>query len=251
MALGLSLNSFAEIDAHITLSDSAKAPNLYPTAMLERPFTMPTNSFETGIKFKVDPAQMSVNSLHLDYGITDDFQIGLSWNGMGARYNFSDFKAENALSLNLGYFLFANRYAASMVALSSEFLFDSRVASSTSLSAPTSIPIIRGHLAFLAFYNDLVKMDWQKNAAEFHMPLKLNWQATPRLYIGLETHLGKLSTDGNHDYIGKTSPAWFNGLYAITPAVDVMTKIGFNEVTDQNTFGFVVGINIRGGMLDG
>ena len=248
----LSLNSFAEIDARVTLdAEKTAAKNFYPTAMLQRPFTLPTNSFETGIKLKASASQLAMNSLHLDYGITNDFQIGVSWNGMSANHNFSDLTADQALSLNLGYFLFANHYAASMLAFSQEFHLDnSRVAKSSSLSMPTSIPLVQGRLALMTFNRDLIKMDWEKTVAEFNLPIKLNWQATDRLYLTAETLLGKLSTDGNHTHIFQQHDYWFQGLYAITPAIDVVAKTGYNSAPDSG-FAFIAGINIRGGMLDG
>lgn len=248
----LSFNSFAEIDARVTLDAEKTAPkNLYPTAMLQRPFTLPTNSFETGLNFKVNTSQLAINGMHLDYGIIDDFQIGLSWNGVSANHNFSDLTPDKAISLNLGYFLFANHYAAAMLAFTQEFHLDnSRIAKSSSLAMPTSIPLIRGHLAFMTLHNDLIKMDWEKNVLEFNLPVKLNWQATDRLYLSVESRLGKLSTDGDHRHIFQEHDYWFQGLYAITPAIDIVARTGYNSAPDRG-FAFITGINIRGGMLDG
>ena len=65
----------------LTLSLGALAAPKYSATVFQRPFTMPQNSFESSLFF----SDQNKASLGVDYGITDDFQIGLSWNGFGEK----------------------------------------------------------------------------------------------------------------------------------------------------------------------
>lgn len=278
--LGLTTLSFAEIKmANIEQStleqpvetlketvrpEASKASNTYPTAVLSRPFTMPSNSFETTLKFKTgshgakDEAFYSLNTLSAGYGVTDDLELGLSWDGMKMdNLAFGNLQATPSVSLNAGYFLYAIPYVAAMASLSIPFHFDSEVVKSTSFAMPTSFSIIKSKLSFLTFYYDTVKIHWRDNGdkkqytVDFRFPLKLSYQATSNFFAGISTEIAALSTDGKHSHIGQTTPLYLNATYAVTRAFDIVAQTGFDNVQDwRNSFSFVAGVTYRFGAID-
>ncbi|MES2504081.1 MAG: hypothetical protein V4534_04300 [Myxococcota bacterium] len=217
----------------------------YPTQMLDRPFTLPQNSFESGVKF--NNAQVGV--LKTDYGITDDFQIGLSWGGMATQ---EDMKPDMKMNINLGYFLFTSPYASGMLNASMPFYFESAVTQSASFALTTSVPLIRGHLGMLLFYDDLVALDWSKGFhASFNLPVRLNWQATSQLYLKLGTSVANLRTTGEHDHLFNKTPLELSALFAVTPFVDIVGSVSFPKLQQPNDVVMMIGFDIRGGSLEG
>ena len=218
----------------------------FPTAMLERPFTMPKNAFESGLQFK----NTAVGIMSFDYGITHDFQAGVSWGGLTT--DDQGLQPEMNMAVNLGYFLFSTRYASSMANFTLPFHFENDVLKKASFSFTTSIPLIRGHLALLAFYDDLIALDWTNGLkANFNFPLRLNWQATPHLYLKLATNLVNFSTTGVHTHIIDKTPLTFSALYAVTKSVDLVGSFGFTNVQDCKDAVLMLGMAFRGGELDG
>ena len=216
----------------------------YPLPMLQRPFTMPKNSFESSIQFK----NSAVGVLSTDYGITDDFQLGLSWAGMST----NRLDPAMQMSINAGYFTFANNWIANMVVASLPLYFEKNALHAFALSAPTAVPIIRGHLGLLLFYDDLVALDWENGfVAKFNFPLRLNWQATDRLFLRLGTNLATLSTNGEHNHLFKTSPLTLSGLFAVTKNVDILGSFGFPNLQKPTDMVMMLGVAFRGGALDG
>ncbi len=222
----------------------------YPLQMLERPFTMPKNAFESELLFK----NSAVGIMSANYGITNDLQLGLSWNGMSTKEVESGKKIvpDMSLSINAAYFTFGTRWAAGMVTASMPLHFESNTFQSVSFAAPLSIPIVRHHLGLFLFYYDSVVFNWKDGFfAEFNLPLRLNWQATERLYLKLGTNLATLSTNGNHNHLIKTSPLTLEGLFAVTKNVDILGSFGFPDVQHAENMVMMLGVAFRGGALDG
>ena len=243
----------------------AKPAHRYSTAVMSRPFTMPTNSFETTLKLKTgahgekDSAFYSLNNLSLKYGVTNDFEMELGWNGMRAdSMALHNFKADPSVSLSLNYFLFAVPHVAAMASLSTPFHFDNEVVKTTSFAMPTAFTVIKNKVGFLAFYHDTVVIHWRDSAnkkqytVDFNFPLKLSYQATDNFIAGISTEFGSLSTDGKHSHIGQTTPLHLSATYAITRAFDVVAQTGFDNVQDwRNSFSFIAGVTYRFGDIDG
>jgi hypothetical protein len=245
--------------------EASKPSTPYPTAVLSRPFTIPANAFETTLKLKTgshgadETAFYSLNTLSFAYGVTNDLELGLSWDGMKFdNLSGANLKATSSIALNAGYFLYAIPHIASMASLSIPFHFDREVIKTTSFSMPTSVSIINGKLAFLTFYYDTVKIHWREDAnkkqytVDFTFPLKLSYQATSNLIAGISTEIGQLSTDGKYSYIGKTTPLYLSATYAVTRALDIVAQTGFDDAQNwRNSFSFIAGLAYRFGAIDG
>ena len=230
----------------VLVSMGAVAKSEYPLQMLHRPFTMPKNAFQTSMQFK----NSAVGIMSAEYGITHDLELGLEWGGMGTKGQ--DLQPEMSMAVKLGYFLFSTPYASSMLNFSLPFHFESNVLQKASLSLTTSVPIVRGHLGLLLFYDDLVALDWSKETlqASFNFPVRLNWQATEQLYLKLGTSVGTLSTTGSHVSIADKTPLKFETLFAVTKSVDLLGSFGFAAVQKPSDMIFMLGVSIRGGELD-
>ncbi|MDA0712882.1 MAG: hypothetical protein O2897_02720 [bacterium] len=261
--------STLNIDIEQKVEAKLNTKSKYPTSIMSRPFTMPQNSFEAKINFKAgshsDPSSLySINKLSLDYGIINDFQIGLSWDGLETNNKFNKLNADKPLSLNAGYFLFAIPHAAAMATLSVPFHFDNEVVKTTSFAMPTAVTVVKNKLSFLFFYYDSVKVYWRtipnsnplkvKNqyTVDFTLPVKLGYQATDSLNIALSTNIATLNTDGKHDHLGKTIPLHLDLTYAVNSFIDVTGKLSLENAYDApNTFSFTAGVAYRFGMIDG
>lgn len=228
------------------VSLGAAAKSDYPLQMLERPFTMPKNSFQTGLEFR----NSAVGIMSAEYGITDNLQIGLSWDGL---VTGETLKPEMSMAVSLGYFLFSTPYASSMAEFKLPFYFESNVLKKASFAFTTSVPLVRGHLGLLLFYDELVALDGSKEnlQASFNFPVRLNWQATEQLYLKLGTSVATLSTTGEHENIIDKTPLTFSGLFAVTKSVDLLGSFGFANVQQPKDMVIMLGISIRGGELDG
>lgn len=226
------------------LSLGLLATEKYPTALFERPFTMPQNSFESSIRFD----KGNVFRLGTVYGITDYTEIGLSWGGFGT----AEVKPEQAISLNFAQFLFSTRHVSSMATLSVPFHFEQMVLNKVSLGLPTYVPVVRGKLN-LVFLEDIATLEWKKDTfAQFAFHVRFSWQATHLLCLSLVTTPGTLSTAGNHTHLINVSPISLKVLYAITPMVDIVGEAGFKNIRQaQDSVVMMLGVLFRGGDIEG
>src|SRR3989338_2831091 len=156
----------------LTLSLGASAAPKYSATVFQRPFTMPQNSFESRLSF----SNKNVAELGFDYGITNDIQMGVSWDG----FDKSNMP-EQALSINAAAYLFSTRYVSSFAKLSMPIYFENQAIKEISAGMPTYIPLIRGKLNLLLLER-LATVQWaNETSADFAFNTKLSWQATHSL----------------------------------------------------------------------
>lgn len=211
--------------------------------VFQRPFTMPQNSFQSSLNF----SNSNMLMLGADYGITDKFQIGLGWEGLDTAGKLPTQK----LSLNAAHFLFSTPYASSMAVFNMPFYFDRMVLQQVNLSLSTYIPLVRGHLN-LVLLEDLVKFSWLTDtAADFKISTRLSWQATQALCLNLVTSPATLSTSGEHTHIIQKTPLELRALYAVTPMVDIVGSLGFDNIQNASGFSAMLGVLLRGGDIEG
>lgn len=222
---------------------SSLAATKYSMAVFQRPFTMPQNSFESSLRF----SNANILMLGADYGITDQFQIGLGWEGMDTAGKLPMQK----ISLSAAHFLFSTSYVSSMAILTLPFHFDRMVLQQVNLSLSTYVPLVRGRLN-LVLLEDLVKFSWLTDTyADFKISTRLSWQTTHALCLNLITSPVTLSTSGNHAHIIQATPLHFSALYAVTPMVDVVGSIGLDNIQNAAGFSAMLGVALRGGDIEG
>lgn len=229
-----------------TLSLGLLATEKFPMTVFERPFTMPRNSFESTLFFSDNNLLM----LGADYGITDHTQIGLGWGGLDTKESAPVQK----ISVMASQFLFSTRHVSSMATLSIPLHFERMIFQEVNLSLPTYIPVVRGKFNVVLFEN-LAKLNWSAQThADFKFETRLSWQATHVLCLNLITDLATVNTLGNHKHIGQATPLTFKVLYAITPMIDIMGSIGYDNIQKyESTVGItgMLGVAFRGGDLEG
>lgn len=227
----------------VSLSSIA-APKFSKTAM-ERPFTMPQNSFESNLGFSTK----NISSLGVDYGITDNIQLGVGWSGFDLDKN-----PEQSIRLNAAAPVFSTSFVSSMARVSMPIYFTSLPAQEISASMPLYFSIISGKLS-LALLEDFFTINWADSThASFAFNTKLSYQATHSLYMALGTSLGTLSTAGDHQHLANSFPIRFSVLYAVTPMVDLLGGIEYSNLVNHTGtagLGLSFGMLFRGGAIEG
>ncbi|MEI6807017.1 MAG: hypothetical protein WCK49_11050 [Myxococcaceae bacterium] len=230
----------------LSLSLMTLATTKYPMAVFERPLTMPKNSFESALLFSDDHMMM----LGADYGITDYTQIGLAWDG----FETAESAPVQKISLIGAQFLFATDYVCSMAVVAMPLHFNDSVFREVSVSLPTYIPILREKFNIVLFEN-IVKLHWREEAqADFKFETRFVWQATHSLCLSLVTDWGTVNTSGAHKHIAQATPLIFEALYAITPMLDIVGVLGYDNIQSfESTKGLtgMLGIVFRGGDIEG
>lgn len=221
---------------------SAIGSTKYSATVFSRPFTLPQNSFDTTVNFSNE----RFASLSANYGITEQLQLGLEWQGLDVGY-----MADQKIALNAAHFLYTTRWVSAMTKFNLPFHFNRLVLQDFTSSAPTYAHIWRGKIN-LVFLEDLVKISWlEETHAIFNLSTRLSWQATHALCLNLKTNWVALNTLGNHVHIGQTTPVEFSTLYAVTPMVDVIGSVRFLNVQNVTGFSAMLGVSLRGGDIEG
>jgi hypothetical protein len=233
----------------------------YPTALLQRPFTLPAGTAEVGGKMKLgahydENGKTASDIVSLDWvsvgvGVTDDLQFGINWSG----FQIPKLNPSRSLGLNAGYFLFANKVAAAMLSLDVPVYFNQSVFRNVTLAMPTAFGIVK-NVSLITFYDSLVDVNFSsgKYGVSFNLPLKVGYQVTPNLWLDVSTRVAKfdLGVRTKTSYFWKSAPVKLRGFYAINNAFDVVADVGFDDAfKPTDTFAVVLGLQYRMGNLDG
>lgn len=256
--------SFAQVSYSQEASEEARPvvkSTAYPTALLQRPFTLPQGTAEVGGKMKLgahydENGKSASDLVSLDWvsvgvGVTNDLQFGLNWSG----FQIPKLNPSKSLGLNAGYFLFANNVAASMLSLDVPVYFTQSAFRNVTLSMPTAFGIVK-NVSLLAFYDSLIDVNFSsgKYGVSFNLPVKVGYQVTPNLWLDISTRLAKfdLGVRAKTNYFWKSAPVKLRGFYAINNAFDVVADVGFDDAfKPTDTFAVVLGLQYRMGNLDG
>jgi hypothetical protein len=219
------------------------ADEKFPIAALDRPVTMPTNVFESSILFTKE----QVAQLDFHYGMTDNFQLGASWDGIET----TTLNIAQKLTLHAAQHLFSTHWAGFMANLNLPLHFEGNILQEIHLGLPTYFMLIP-HKLGLVIFEDLLEVHWsEQTTAQLKFQTHLAWQASQSLCLGLVTDWGSLDTSGNHTHMGQIIPLHLRVLYAITPKIDVVGSAGYEHLTDIKKPSLYLGIVFRGGSIGG
>ena len=262
VVLNISLVAFSATEAQavdsVTKQAEVAANNMFPVAISSRPFTLPAGSFEVATSLGGSLSDKSMGSdLRLSLGINDDLQLDVTYGGM----SWMDVTPTQSMSVGVGYFTYANDFMASMASLSVPLDFGAdHVAQSVSFAAFTVFGLGNG-FGIHAFYENLVDFhfrpathgdaEWTGMYADFNLPVRLAYQASDEVYLGLSTNLATLHTNKAQEYIWDVTPIKLAAAYSFSNAVDLGVWVGFTDVKDANTFNGGIGFSVRGGALNG
>jgi hypothetical protein len=249
----------------------------FPLPIGARPFTMPQNAFESTVKFKSkdtlsDEGRTGQLHLGVDYGVTNDFQVGLTYLG---DLNFKNTKDSHTLIVGLGHTTFATPIAEGMLAVDMPLTFQGDIASEVNINPMIGIGLVPKYLGLLILHDDFIKFDFGsvadkdgKNAERelgitMNLPIRLGYQITSHVRTDLGTSLGTIAllpkhlTRGEdaktpHHFIHEKTPVTLRGFYTFSKEVDIFATAGSRNVQDiQKDLEFAVGIQFRGGALGG
>lgn len=253
LVLSVSALSSAALSQESIEAKATALPQSYPTAVSQRPFTLPSGMVELGGKMRLATGadKLAFDFAHLSVGVTNDWQVGLSWLG----FQIPKLNVAQSVNVSTGYFLFANNFAASMAYLEVPVHFSKDAIRNITFAMPTAIPVVK-NVSVVAFYDSLVDFGFGngKYSASFNLPIALSYQATPHLALEVSSRLAKfeVATGNDHTYFWNSMPARVKGLYAVNNAFDVVASLGFDDVRNaKGTFSVVMGAQFRVGNLDG
>lgn len=259
IAISMSVFSYASFADTIEVKADVQVAKPYPTALIERPFTLPAGTIEVGTTFhfkefakgdKFNDQFASISRLSAAFGITDDFTVGLSWSGMQLH---KEMKPTQSLSLGLGYFIGANDWFATMASLDVPVHFERRPVRNVSFALPTAFNVGVKNVSVLAFYDSLVDFRFGRaTEATFNLPLRVGYQVTSSLWLDASTTIARFETGAglSNKYVWKEPEVRLRGLYAFTNDFDAILEAGFADATKpKETFAVSLGINYRHGLL--
>ena len=250
------------VGVDVELEPATPVQILYPTANLQRPFTMLEGTFETSLNLQAGTNtgiddHVALDSLSIRYGITNDFEMGLRWGGVA----FQTMTPKKSLDVTFGTFLFAiPGVAAGMASLDIPLEF-TQLGFKPNVGFFTSVSLIPNKLALGLLY-DLIEVDfgngktnWSDVKTTIKFPIALGWQATDRVWLKVDTVLAKSELSGNaitHSHLVNKTPAHISTLVGINHMFDFVARTGFDNVqSPKDSFSFVAGLNYRFGQFGG
>lgn len=256
--LFVSFTAHSEVIAEVSDKVELSAKPAFPVAMSERPFTIPQGAFQfdTGISGGLEKEELG-SRVSAAFGINDDFQVDISWDGM----NWMDLKPSESMSLSAAYYIGATPFSATLLIVSMPFAFgEDNIVNSMSFHALTAFGL-GGGFSIMAL-DELVDFhfrpesnsdpEWKGVYADFNVPVKLTYQATENIYLGLKTSLASFHTNKEQEYIWDRTPVAASMVYSFNNAIDIETTVGFSDVQRADkTFNASIGFSFRGGALGG
>ncbi|MES2503653.1 MAG: hypothetical protein V4534_02120 [Myxococcota bacterium] len=223
---------------------SALLAESYPIALVDRPLTMPRNSFESTLRFD----QKSLMQLGMGYGFSDNMQLGISWDGMEAPSGATPVP-KRRINLTGAYWAFNSPYISGRANFILPFNFDRMVLQELFVGFALFVPVKRG-LMNVVLFDQLMTLNWYEaeTQATFHFPIRLSWQVNPAICLNFKTELAEFNTSGHHEHLIKKTPLYLEALYGITSEIDVIGLAGFGNIQNATNLSLMLGVNFRGGL---
>ncbi|TMQ10010.1 MAG: hypothetical protein E6J91_28305 [Deltaproteobacteria bacterium] len=230
----------------------------YPRAVIARPLTLPSGVAMLGLDVTSnnDLSAMS-GAPTLGYGITDDLEVQVP-------YTFAtrEFEARGSLSVDVGYKLLRGALDGKLEAIA-------RVRGGYNLLTQTANPLMLGVHVQYNLTDDLavitgfpstqqlsiaLSRDAMTGARpiDVSLPLGLGYQATPLLYLQLDTRLARLDIkdSANAFLFSDTTPVALTATYNLMNALDVHASLGTDlSNSPGDAVSFLVGAIYYAGKL--
>lgn len=232
----------------------APAPR-WPSAVIARPLTLPGSVFQAGLDQGANQDLSAMGSrLVAGYGIDDKLEATVFY-----AFASKDFEAKGALDVNIG-------YAAVRGAMGGKLEVVPRAQLGYSVLGEAMNPLYAGaqaqynatdKIALITPGGQLsVALDGEVKPITFGLPVAVGFQATPALYLQLDTLLATFEiADSANTFIGAdTTPVLASGIYNVMPALDVLAAFGLNATPAEgsgvgDTLSFLAGVRYYGGTL--
>ncbi len=233
----------------------APASGRWPRSVILRPLTLPGGVFMVGVDIEnnvnnfFDPAVITVG---VGYGITDDFELGF------ASYSFPTSAAgEGAIGANLGYKLARGAAGGKMEAIAR--LSGGYLLALDGILLPLGLGVqvqylVNEKIAVVTPGNQLLIGLEEPNPIGFDLPVGAGFQATPELFVALQTSLLSIAIKdaGDSTFIfADRTPIALTATYNVMPALDVHAGISMDLTNEPgDTFSILLGARYYGGKLN-
>jgi hypothetical protein len=242
-----------------TEEGDAAAGGRWPRAVNARPLTLPKSLARLGAEINANN-DFGVIGLTLNggYGISDDLEVNLSYG-----LTLKEFEAKGTLGVNVGFNFLRGSVGGKLDAAA-------RIGTGYDLVAEGLAPLVAGvdaryrineklsvimpgtHLRVALEEIVIPPATDGLRPITFGLPIGVAYQATPELYVSLDTRLVDLEIADSATTVifADTTPLRFQGIYNVQPNLDAFAAIS-TDLTNEpgDTLQFFVGANYYLGAL--
>lgn len=237
------------------LASAEEAAPRWPRQVYARPLTLPGSVFQIGLDEAANNDFSALSTrVMAGYGIDDKLEVT-------AYYAFAtkELELKGSLDANLG-------YAAIRGAAGGRLEVVPRAQVGYSFLAEAVNPLALGaqvqfnvtdKLALITPGGQLsIALDGDPKPISLGLPVAVGFQATPELYLQLDTSLGTIdiSDSANAFLFADTSPFAATAIYNVQQPIDVIASVGLNVTPVEpagvgDTLTFLLGVRYYGGTL--
>jgi hypothetical protein len=237
--------------------DAAAPASRYPRAVIARPLTLPAGLAMLGIDATANHDFSAMGGAPIvGYGFTDDIEIQIPY-----AFATKDFEPKGTLNVDLGYMLLRGAAGGKLEAIA-------RVRGGYNLLDEVATPLQLGvHVQYnvtdtFAVISGVpgsqqLRISLEDDAAmtkpiDLSLPIGVGYQATPELYLQLDTKLVQLDlSDSANVVIGAdATPVAVTVLYNALPALDVQAVLSTDlSNSPGDALSFLVGARYYAGKL--
>jgi hypothetical protein len=249
----------------------------WPRPVIARPLTLPKGLAQAGADLTANNDFSAVGfglttgtGLVGGYGVTDDLEV-TAFYAFGKLGEDADFEVKGSLDVDLGYKLLRGAAGGKLEAIArarvgynvlAEDLNPLRLGVQAQYNVTDQLAVLTPgpHISIaLAETGGGMGVDGTREVF-FQLPVAVGYQATPELYVQLDTILAKLKiADSNNAFIfADSTPLAVTATYNAIPALDAIASIGINltppeamgvDVALGDTLTFLVGARYYIGQL--
>jgi hypothetical protein len=246
----------AEPEPIATTEAATEAPAArWPRAVIARPLTLPAGVFQVGLDEVSNNDVSALGSrLVAGYGINDKLEAAVFYS-----FATKEFEAKGSLDVNVGYAAIRGAAGGTLEVVPRAQLGYSLFGEALNpLGAGAQVQYnVSDKLAVITPGGQLsVALDGDTKPITFGLPVAVGFQATPELYLQVDTSLGSLNiADSANAFIfADSTPASLTGIYNAIPALDVMAGLAMNvtppgDAGVGDTLAFLLGVRYYGGQL--
>lgn len=250
----------ADPNAPAVVSDTSgveePAPR-YPRAVIARPLTLPSGVAMLGADATANHDFSAMGGAPIvGYGFTDDFEVQIPY-----AFATRDFEARGSVAADAGYKLLRGAAGGKLEAIARvRGGYDTLGGVATPLLAGVhvqynltdTLAVISGYAGTQQLRVSLSEDAEMKKPIDISLPIALGYQATPELYLQLDTKLAQINLRNSANaLIGKdATPAALTVVYNVMSALDVQAAIA-TDLTNSpgDALSFLVGARYYAGRL--
>jgi hypothetical protein len=240
-----------------TTDDAAPAPR-YPRAVVARPLTLPKGLAMLGADAGANHDFSTMTGAPiLGYGFTDDFEVQVPY-----AFATKDFEIKGNLAIDVGYKLLRGAAGGKLEAIArvrGGYSFLDEIATPLQLGVHVqynftdTLAVISGVPGSQQLRITLDDGGSMVKPIDFSLPIGVGYQATPELYLQLDTKLFQLdlSDSENLAIFADVTPVALTAVYNVMPALDVQAAIAIDLSNDEpgDTLSFLLGFRYYAGEL--